>query len=147
MTNQFPGNTRTTPDLPFVLKYPIKNQGWKFTRLFLFARHSSLFSECLRSFLMPGRCQVVNMSPFIPNDTPTLLMTHSTNLALDLPLLDLGPAQLLLMRENCRQGCDGFCSERREAPRAPNSHVCVCFRKAGALLRCASEPRSHGTGM
>lgn len=60
-----------------------------------FARHSSLFCEWLRGFLMPGRCQVVNMSPFIPNDTPTLLMTHGTNPALDLPLLDSGSGTII----------------------------------------------------
>lgn len=110
----------------------------------LFARHSSLFSECLHSVLMPDRSQVVNMSSFIPNDTPTLLMTHSTNPALDLPLLDSGPAQLFLMRENCQRECYEFAM--REALCAPNSHVCVCFRKAGALLRCASEPRITWNG-
>lgn len=71
--------------------------------------------------------------PLVLNDTLTLLMTHSINLALDLSLLDLGPVQLFLMSENCRQSAMGLLREERP-PNARYGYVFVCFRKASELL-------------
>ncbi len=61
-------------------------------------------------------------------------MTHYTNLAIDLSLLDLGPVQLFLMSENCRQkSVGGSLGIERLPHTAPCSYqlACVCiFRRA-----------------
>lgn len=143
LTNQFPCTGRTTPDLSFVLKKPIRINGGN-SRLFClhgtvacflnvctasWCQTAARLQICLHSFLM-----IALLSSWRTAQTPLLTFLYWTWVQHNYSWWE-------------KIANESVMGLQREALCAPNSHVCVCFRKAGTLLRCAFEPQSHGTVM